>query len=407
MNPLKSLLILGRQPALGTAELESLYGADALVPISEDAIGLNLAPEDVDFTRLGGSIKLCKVLDTLDFDDWGSIQKSLLRSLPGCIQDIPKGKLKLGLSTYGLRARPAEINATGLELKKVIKQTGRSIRIVPNKSTELNSAQVIHNQLTGTTGIELVLVRSGRQTILAQTVAEQDIDAYAKRDQMRPMRDAKVGMLPPKLAQVLVNLAVGQIEENRNQKLEIRILDPFCGTGVLLQEALLMGYKAYGTDIEKRMVEYSEANLKWLETTHNLKPGMGQVEIGDATSYTWSHPIDVVAGETFLGKPLTSLPPRHVLDKVIAECDAIHEQFLRNIAEQLTPGTRLCLGVPAWKLSTPHSPLPTKFLHLKTLANLDKLGYTRKKFVHVRDQELIYHRPDQIVARELVILEKA
>jgi hypothetical protein len=38
----------------------------------------------------------------------------------------------------------------------------------------------------------------------------QDIDAYAERDFERPMRDAFVGMLPPKLAQIMLNLAVGE-----------------------------------------------------------------------------------------------------------------------------------------------------------------------------------------------------
>ena len=83
----------------------------------------------------------------------------------------------------------------------------------------------------------------------------------------------------------------------------------------------------------------------------------------------------------------------------MAECDDIHQKFLHNIGSQITPGTRLCLAVPAWSSKD-------NFLHLKTLDLLGKLGYTRKKFVHVRNEELIYHRPNQIVARELVVLEK-
>src|SRR5690606_38352041 len=132
--------------------------------------------------------------------NWHDLENHLTNTIPEHLQHIAEGKLRLGLSTYGLRVRHPEINATGLPLNKIIKAEGRPVRIVPNKSTALNSAQVLHNQLTGPTGWELIFVRKDNHTILAQTVAEQDIEAYAARHQKRPMRDAKVGMLPPKLA---------------------------------------------------------------------------------------------------------------------------------------------------------------------------------------------------------------
>lgn len=395
----KSLLILGRQPALGKAELESLFGSEALRTVDSGAVLLNNAPDAVPFGRLGGSIKLAKVLTTLNTTSWKDIEQYLEENIPQHLEHLPAGKLHLGLSIYGLRVRPNDINATGLRLKKLIKSEGRSVRIVQSKSTALNSAQVLHNNLTGPLGWELLLVRDGSQTILAQTVAEQDIEAYAKRDQNRPARDARVGMLPPKLAQVLINLASGKLEEKREERREKIILDPFCGTGVLLQEALFMGYEAYGTDIDQRMTEYSTQNLDWLKSQlPTLQPVPHTLEQGDATLHKWGT-FDVVACETYLGKPLSTLPPRQVLDQIIAECEEIHEKFLKNIAQQLQPGMRLCLAVPAWKIKN-------GFLHLKTLAKLEELGYTRKKFVHARDEELIYHRPDQTVARELVVLEK-
>lgn len=399
---MQSLVILGRQPALGLAELESLYGANTLRPIGREAACLDVPAADIQFSRLGGSIKLAKILTTLNTTNWQDIESYLTKTIPTHLQYVPEGKLRLGLSTYGLKVRPQEISATALRLKKLIKAEGRSVRIIPNKSAALNSAQVLHNQLTGPTGWELVLVRNSQQTVLAQTVAEQDIEAYAARDQNRPARDAKVGMLPPKLAQIIINLAHGT---KSNLYIEDRgdyLLDPFCGTGVLLQEAMLMDLPIVGTDIDPRMIEYSKANLEWLiDVTRSIVPPKGYYElaVGDATNHKWKISPTIVACETYLGKPLSSLPPRQILDKIMAECDEIHEKFLRNIGAQLQSGTRLCLAVPAWKTRS-------GFLHLKTLANLDKLGYTRKKFVHVRNEELIYHRPDQTVARELVVLEK-
>lgn len=385
------MLILGRQPALGLAELESLYGSAGLVPLRSGAALLDIEPAEVNFARLGGSIKLAKVLTILDTQDWNKIEDYLSKTVPEHLEYVPDGKLTLGLSVYGLRTGPREIGATALRLKKTIKATGRSVRIVPNKSSALNSAQVLHNGLTAPNGWELLCVRWDSKVILAQAVAEQDIEAYAKRDQNRPMRDARVGMLPPKLAQIIINLAAGRTSGQQH-----RLLDPFCGTGVVLQEAMLMGFDIYGTDLEPRMIDYSNKNLEWMFF------GNGEewtLETGDATNHRWQMPVDLVAGETYLGKPFSSTPPPAALEKTRRECDEIHEKFLRNIARQIKPGTQLALGVPAWSTKK-------GFVHLRTLAKLGDLGYTRKKFVHVKDQDLVYHREGQTTARELVVLEK-
>jgi tRNA (guanine10-N2)-dimethyltransferase len=384
-----SLLILGRQPALGLAELERLFGSSAIQPVNGLAALLDRPPDQVPFTRLGGSIKLAKVLTQLDTIHWPELVDYLTATLPEHLNYFPAGKLKFGLSAVGFTVTAARVNASALQIKKIIKQAGRSVRIIPNNEAALNSAQVLRNQLTGELGMELVLVRNGRQTILAQTVQEQDIDAYAARDHGRPHRDAKVGMLPPKLAQIIVNLAQPSPEST--------LLDPFCGTGVILQEALLMGYAVKGSDIDPRMVDYTRQNLVWLLMNSPLHGGL-EVEIGDATKTSWIG-FDVIATETYLGRPFSAFPAAEVLQQVMQDVDTIHKKFLQNIAQQTNHDFHMCLAVPAWK--TPHG-----FKHLKTLDNLEELGYTRLKFVHARNEDLIYHREGQVVARELVVLQR-
>lgn len=378
-----TVAILGRQPALGLAELESLFGAEKITPFADAAL-IDITPAEFPMSRLGGTMKAAKLLTVLPFTDWEKIEAYLILALPKHVPYIPEGKIRLGLSTYGLKVSIKRQNATGLELKKAVKQTGRSVRVVPNVTSELNSAQVLHNQLTGPTGMELVLISDGRQVILAQTFVVQDIDAYAARDQARPKRDAKVGMLPPKLAQIIVNLA--KLETNDT------LLDPFCGTGVVLQEALLMGAAhAYGTDIDPRMIAYTTENITWL-----IGPAEQKYEVADATSHRWSN-FDVIACETYLGRPFSALPKPDVLKDVMQDVDTIHRKFLKNVAKQTQPGLRMCIAVPAWKT-------PRGFQHLKVLDSLEELGYTRTSFAHVKDEDLLYYRNDQIVARELVVL---
>lgn len=410
-----SLVTLGRQPALGLAELESLFGSSAVRPVGHQAAIVEVEPDIFTFDRLGGSVKFCKVLTTLDTTNWKEIEKFLLKVSPGHTESMPEGKMTLGLSIVGLDINQRQLEATGLSLKKAIRKTGRSVRLVPNKAPELNTAQVIHNKLTSPNGWELIFVRDKNQTIIAQTVQVQDIEAYTRRDRERPKRDTKVGMLPPKLAQIIINLAVDTMpadklesiskipsgQEIPLQILDKTILDPFCGTGVVLQEAALMGYSAYGTDLEPRMIDYTNINLDWLVAGDGSK--LTHIDyttkVGDATSHAWDQSFDHVACETYLGRPLTSLPDHETLVKIMSDCDTIHRKFLRNLARQTKSGMRMCIAVPAWKTRN-------GFKHLKTLDSLEELGYNRIRFEHSSEAELIYHRPDQVVARELVVLER-
>lgn len=392
----KSIFILGRQPAIGRAELESLYGAKHLEPIGDSAISCDLPLENIDFGRIGGSLRLAKPLAQIDTTNWPQIAKYTMNTiLPELLDHLPEGKLKLGLSVFDISVRDNDLLRTGLELKKIVKKYGRSARVVPNgDQSALNTAQVLHNQLTGELGLELLFIRADNQTYIAQTVAIQDIDAYSKRDQSRPKRDPRVGMLPPKLAQTIINLGVGDLKPTTDNV----ILDPFCGTGVVLQEALLMGFGAYGTDLEPRMIDYSRENLEWL-ATYGASSSV-TLEVGDATSYNWVHPFSAVACETYLGRPLSSWPNPETLQGVISTCNTIIEKFMRNLAEQIPSGMRLCLAVPAW--INPNGQIK----HLPLLDHLATLGYNRVSFEHARTEELVYYRPDQIVARELLVIAR-
>jgi tRNA G10 N-methylase Trm11 len=415
----KSLLILGRQPALGLAELESLYGSKNVRLVGGDAALVDAMPCAVDFVRLGGSVKLCKILTVLEAATWQKIIAFLASASPGQAAKMPEGKMHLGLSIHGFTISPAKISAGGLTIKKSITKTGRNVQLVPNNTAQLGSAQVIHHKLTTKNGWELVIIKDGSSAIIAQTVAVQDIASYTRRDRGRPKRDPRVGMLPPKLAQIIINLAVGEDElakmslsegskicisdaeneELRKKRAETTILDPFCGTGVMLQEALLMGYSAYGSELEQRMVDYSQTNLDWLKS--RLKTRDSRLERSDATTATWDLPRSyAIASETYLGQAYNSLPSPDKLAQNMRTCNKILTAFLQNLADQISSGTRLCLAVPAWQIS------PSKFRRLPLLDQLAGLGYNQVEFEHAHGEDLIYARENQIVARELLILTK-
>jgi len=396
----KSLCILGRQPALGLAELECLYGAEHVQPAHGAAL-LDVPAEDINFKRLGGTIKTTRILATLPTSNWRDVYNFLLEKVPAYVAPMEDGKFTLGVSVYGLKTTPNDINKLNLAIKKQIRPSGRAVRVVPNKDLALNSAQVLHNNLTKRGAWELILFENSSQTIVAQTLFVQDIEAYGARDQARPARDARVGMLPPKLAQIIINLAVGKLEQKteiKDQRHRVRLLDPFCGTGVVLQEAMLMGYAVIGTDLEPRMVDYTRQNLQWLVSQQPSIDALADVEVADATTYQWPG-FSCVASEVYLGRALASVPPPDKLREIQNDANTIIKKFLTNIAGQLKPGQRLCLALPAWRVAGKTTSLPL-------LENLGDLGYNYLDLEHAAKQDLLYFREDQVVARQLVILEK-
>ena len=394
-----TICILGRQPAIGIAELEALYGSDAVRPAGKTAA---LVDGDVDFKRLGGSHKAGAVLTTLLGTNPQKAFAYLQKNLPNHVETV-EGKLKLGVSLYDLSMPVAKLNANTLTLKKTLKTAGQSVRVVPNTEPALSSAQTYHNNLTDERGCEIMVIRDGDSMIIARATDVQGIDAYRKRDQERPHRDTFVGMLPPKLAQTIINLAAFTLDEKRTgtttPKTEgVTVLDPFCGTGVVLQEAALMGYSVYGTDLSEKMVRYSRDNLNWLTEKYRMSTEVFY-ETADATDHIWRQPVDMVACEGYLGHPFASEPPKEALMETIQTCNVIMRKFLKNIGPQLKPGTPLCIAAPAWFVRG-------QIYHLPSLDDLESLGYNRIDFVHANREDLVYHRTDQVTGRELVVLTK-
>ncbi len=389
----ETIFTLGRQTGLAIAELESLFGSDKVHPFGDSTCFVDERVPPELFRRIGGSTRAAKILTKLP-NKWPDIHKHLVDNTPQHAEPI-NGKLTFGISTFGVKVNKKELARTALAMKKAIKASGSSVRMVPHDSLELNAATVLYNKLTSENGWELLVISNGSETFLAQTLSIQDIDDYAARDQQRPMRDAKVGMLPPKLAQILINVAT-------KGRIDMLVLDPFCGTGVVMQEATLMDYDVFGTDIEPRMVEYTIGNLNWLDEKYPDLGDYRRIEMADATKHSWhnSDKINAVACETYLGQPLTTLPPSDQLAKIMQDANSVNHKFLQNIASQLKSGTRLCVAVPTWRGKR-------EFLHLSVLAHLTEMGYNRVTFKHVDNKDLIYHREGQVVGRELLVLEKS
>jgi len=364
--------------------------------------------------RFGGTLKFAKLIDKNPIE---------------YLENLGIHKLVIGVSDYGKNANRAYAQKTAMKIKKILNRKGFSTRVLQNAEPALSTATCHHNQLGEKLGhFEILLV--GKEAYLG--VGVQNITAYKERDQARPFRDAKVGMLPPKLAQIMINLT-GPLPARST------IYDPFCGTGVVLQEAALMGHDVLGTDLNPRMVEYTEKNLSWLEKeqrfTEQILQNRGEIiselesvqsrisnsrttqkasnsaktitlfnkhfEQGDATKIQFANfpkTPDVVVCETYLGAPMSTAPAEIKLRTEKQNCKTIVLGFLKNFAGQLKSKTPLVIAVPAWLREDGH------YERLNLLDEIADLGYNVAN--NESGKGLLYFREGQVVAREIIVLRK-
>lgn len=368
--------VLGRQPLISVAELESLYENVKLVAPSLAEFTVAEDKTLYPITRLGGTQKIAELIDTPLAKFW--------QKLPS------EGKIILGVSDFSKKTNPYLAQKEALRWKREIKKTGRNVRVIPNKTAVLSSATSWHNRLFTDTHIELL--KNGNKYYRVLEV--QDIDDYVKRDQARPARDARVGMLPPKLAQILINLC-------GDQPAGATLLDPFCGTGVVLQEGAIMDYRVQGTDLSEKMVDYTTRNLNWLKKVRELSTlDDFTVKLGDAQNTTWVQPVDLIACETYLGPPMSQPPVEIKLRQAKQDCKSIILGFLKNLSEQIEPHTPVVIAVPAWLRPDGH------YESLNLLDEIGKLRYNVVRFKNLGQKDLLYHRDGQVVAREIIVLRK-
>jgi len=269
-----------------------------------------------------------------------------------------------------------------------------SSRLVTSRDKELSSVVVGQNKLI-TKGAELIFFRHDNDLYIARTLAVQPYKDLSRRDFGRPVRDDHSGMLPPKLAQMLINCA-GQKDHDG------LLLDPFCGSGTIITEAMLLGYKnLVGTDLSEKAIKDSRVNAEWTRELYGLDT-RAKFHIKNATrlaQFFKANSVDTIVTEPYLG------PQRGLndIEAVKAELETLYDAALDNFYQILKPGGRIAMVWPVffgkeflrpsldkWKQV---SALPPKFRHSPWAKLTER-------------HTLLYHREGQRVWREMIILEK-
>ena len=387
----KYYFILGSNPAISLAELAAVFDKTKLTLAYANVALLDQA-EEIEaerlIKRLGGIIKIGRIFAET------KIETTAMLSAIKPLAKPASGKFKFGFSFYG--SGRLNLKPLGMELKKHLTAAGASCRWVVSRETTLSSVIVEQNGLLKN-GAEFVLVKAGNKILLGQTLAVQPFKELEVRDYGRPARDDQSGMLPPKLAQIMINLA--RINKTAS------LLDPSCGSGTVLTEAALLGFKnIYGSDLSNKAVDDSQKNLAWMIKNYNLSITNYWLKNIDAAKISRSlkpNSIDAIVTEPYLGPQRGKIETR----QVVKELEKLYASCLLEFSAILKPGGRIVMVWPVFNTSAGRIMLSQKIIG--RLKIVSPLPHTFQSLPGTTNrQTLLYGREGQKVWREIIILEK-
>lgn len=398
---------LGHQPAVSLAELAAAFDGLERPRRYGQAVTFQGVVDPKILPSLGGTVVLARSIS--ERTDLSDVPALLLNEAAGV-----KGKLTFSLRTSGIS--PKAVRECYRACKERLKAAGRPSRYVGNERQAAAPALLKDAGLAdGSKGVELVLLHDDAGLWVGRTIAAQDPDAYTTRDMDKPVRDTRVGLLPPKLAQVLLTFGAWLTRNGAKAvPAHMTVFDPFCGTGVIPIECVLRRWNVLASDAAPKAITGTTKNLEWArkrfgvpkkEVTMTVfkhdarkpfpvaeKPGKGQYRLPN-----------VVVTETSLGPNLKARATLKDAQALRRDNEKLQEAFLRSAAASL-PGVPLVLTWPVWYLRT-------EPLYLEKIWDVVKeLGYTAVLppgvTPNVPDHPaLLYRRPDQFVGREIVMLK--
>lgn len=152
-------------------------------------------------------------------------------------------------------------------------------------------------------------------------IQKSNFEEIEERDMNKPSRRSDLA-ISPRLSKIMINLS--EIKEG-----EV-LLDPFCGIGVILQEALLQKLKVIGIDRDSDAIRGAIENLKWgkfsKENYFLVNADSRMEKVRNA---------DVFVSEPDLGEVLRKLPPKEAADKILDGYGRLMTDVLNNFKRQV------------------------------------------------------------------------
>ncbi len=377
------IIVLGTTPNLAFSELRTLFPSASFTQLSGACVLLEGA-SDFSAEKLqdlaGGVVKIAEVIQTLSKIDAHALAEILLLL-------NPEPKIIFGVSRYDEGSVSISVLA---EIKDLLEKAEKHARFVASPHGTLSSVVVEKQHVQ-----ELVIVKRESEYVVGHTLVVQDFEAWNKRDYGRPYADPKLGMLPPKVARMVVNIAIG--DGNKRT-----ILDPFCGMGTILGEALLRGCQVIGSDQSEEVIKKSRKNLDWLTLMYRHIEGANiQFFVSDATHISEKIPpasVDAIITEPFMGnanlKNQISKIKNEEIKNIIKGLEKLYIGCLRDWIKVLKPKGKIVIALPEYAIGG-----KTYFVK-KVVDSCENFGYTTLV------GPIEYSRPQAIVKREFFVFQK-
>lgn len=395
---MKHFLVFGTHPRLSLAEFRAIAPH---VP-SPILVGHAAIAEDSrwDGSRLmdtlGGTVKLGEIVDECPV---GDVNAERLAETIRTSTDADS--LDFGFTVFGGTERmQKDLRKMPIALKRALKERGVRSRWVTSKEGVPLSPAAVAKLKLAEQGTDLVCIIASGTAYIGKTTHVQNADAWSERDYGRPLRDDEAGMLPPKLARIMVNLA--RVKDGET------ILDPFCGNGTVLMEGALItkAKRIIGSDIEERQSASSLKNLEWLVNRHILTPSDAErteifaTDARHVSDRLGPASVHAVISEGMMGPPLRGHEPQSIIQKNAKEISSLWIQTLDRLRPALADNARLVLVWPSFKTDG-------GIARVGLDEEVARLGYRVVNPLGDWDEgngPLIYHRQGQRVARRIVVL---
>jgi len=184
--------------------------------------------------------------------------------------------------------------------------------------------------------------------------------------------------------------------EPRGGIADMTVLDPFCGSGTVPMEAMLLGYKAViASDISEKAIADTGKNLEWVRKEfHASKKTRVSVYVSKAEDVdrVVKEPVDAIVTETYLGPPLRREANQIAIEKSISSLMHLYPASLLAMSRVLKPDGKLVIALPAFRLD-------------KTIRHVPIEVAAAKAGLKIVEQ-FLYERAGQKVARDIVIMQK-
>ncbi|OGF20014.1 hypothetical protein A3I35_01610, partial [Candidatus Falkowbacteria bacterium RIFCSPLOWO2_02_FULL_45_15] len=434
--------ILGKNPTLSFAEIVSVFQLKPgqILYLGEEAAVVEMERE-IDaqqiIRRLGGTIKIgiinyqlritnlaypCLPAGRRQAGDESMSNDLISKLMPN--QKEPTGKFHFGISYYG-KGKFKQEKALAMEIKKALKEKGVSSRWVTSREKTLSSVVVEQNKLTSEQGVEIVIVGDGAKYWAGKTLAVQPFKELSARDYGRPGRDDYSGMLPPKLAQIMINLTTSPLppllRKGEGNYSNMVLLDPFCGSGTILTEAALMGTltqtlspgarglfsRIIGCDKSEKAAKDTKENINWIAKKYlisNIQYQIFQCDVKQLSQAIKPNSINAIVTEPYLGPSRMKWNEKNIR-QVARELESLYGQALLEFAKALKPNGRVVMVWPIFKIKGGEIKLAAdKILGSNfKIANL-LAEFLPNKIIKLSEREtMAYGRPNQKVWREIVV----